>query len=181
MARRARSVRGIRWCEALRKNGASRPVGMRRSTQTKSGLAIKLTRATIASPHDHEEQSSRSLQASPAARLEPSRASYSCSQPIATIFLGVTKAWETGGELRTRRSSIMIITPSKKMQDGPLRTPRYRLLDQWEACRRLSLLSASRKKEKTGSFSNSQALISARSVSLLRMSHSFYLRRSPSL
>jgi hypothetical protein len=34
---------------------------------------------------------------------------------------------------------------------------------------------------KTGSFSNSQALISARSVSLLRMSHSFYLRRSPSL
>jgi hypothetical protein len=73
--------------------------------------------------------------------------------PIAVLnqyqlfFLGVTKAWETGGELRTRRSSI--ITPSKKMQDGPLRTPRYRLLDQWEACRRLSLLSASRKKEKT--------------------------------
>jgi hypothetical protein len=70
---------------------------------------------------------------------------------------------------------------SKKNAGWPLRTLRHRLLDQREACRRLSPLSASRKKEKTGSLSNSQALISARSVSLLRLSPHVCLRRSPFL
>src|SRR5438093_10077276 len=102
------------------------------------------------------------------ARLEPSRASYRCFTLVATIiFRGDKSVGDWRGALD---ASFLDHHTSKKNAAWPLRTPRHRFLDPWEACRRLSPLSASQKTEKTGSFASAEALISACSVSLVRLS-----------
>src|SRR5438552_19055675 len=100
--------------------------------------------------------------------LEPSRASYRCFTLVTTIiFRGDKSVGDWRGALD---SSFLDHHASKKNAAWPLRTPRPRLLDQGEACRRLSPFSASQKTEEPGSVASAQALISASSVSIGRLS-----------